>query len=76
MKLKYIFLLILLSSFSVHAQLNLPRESQRGEIAQSIGDTRIAVVYHRPNIKNRKIWGRTRAVRKSLANGRERSDDN
>ena len=57
MKLKYVVLLILLGSVSVFAQLNLPRESQRAEIAQIIGDARVAVVYHRPNVKNRKIWG-------------------
>ena len=39
------------------AQLNLPRESQRAEVAQVVGDTRIAVIYHRPNIKGREMWG-------------------
>jgi hypothetical protein len=39
------------------AQLILPRESQRAEVAQVIGDTRIALVYHRPNVKAREVWG-------------------
>ena len=39
------------------AQLSLPRESQRGEVTQVIGDTRVSIVYHRPNIKGRKVWG-------------------
>ena len=39
------------------AQLNLPRESQRTEIAQVIGDTRVSLVYHRPNVKAREVWG-------------------
>lgn len=38
-------------------QLNLPRESQRQEIAQTVGDARIAIVYHRPKVKGRKVWG-------------------
>ncbi len=50
-------LLILVFASGVFAQLNLPRESQRQEIAQTVGDTRIALVYHRPNAKGRAIFG-------------------
>src|SRR4030095_1855402 len=39
------------------AQLSLPRESQRQEIAQSVGDGKVSIVYHRPNTKARKSWG-------------------
>jgi hypothetical protein len=39
------------------AQLSLPRESQRQEIAQTVGDAKVSIVYHRPNAKARKIWG-------------------
>lgn len=39
------------------AQLSLPRESQRQEIAQTVGDAKITIVYHRPNAKARMIWG-------------------
>ncbi len=56
-KLVLIGIITLFCSASVLAQLNLPRESQRQEIAQTIGDTRIAVVYHRPNAKGREIFG-------------------
>jgi len=42
---------------NVLAQLNLPRESQRAEVAQTIGVTRVNLVYHRPNIKGRALWG-------------------
>lgn len=35
------------------AQLRLPRESQRQEIAQTVGDTRIVIIYDRPNTKGR-----------------------
>ncbi|MDQ3799531.1 MAG: DUF2911 domain-containing protein [Acidobacteriota bacterium] len=54
----FILLFILSLSFGVFAQqLALPRESQRQEIAQTVGDTRISIVYHRPNVKARKVWG-------------------
>ncbi len=46
-------ILIILSVSNIFAQLSLPRESQRAEIAQTVGDTRIALVYHRPNVKAR-----------------------
>jgi tetratricopeptide (TPR) repeat protein len=39
------------------AQVSTPRESQRQEIIQTVGDTRVSIVYHRPNAKARKIWG-------------------
>jgi hypothetical protein len=52
-----ILFFILSMSLSVFAQLTLPRESQRQEIAQTVGDTKISVVYHRPSVKARKVWG-------------------
>lgn len=39
------------------AQLMLPRDSQRAEVVQTVGDTKVSIVYHRPNIKGRKVWG-------------------
>ncbi|HEY8559873.1 MAG TPA: DUF2911 domain-containing protein [Pyrinomonadaceae bacterium] len=57
-KLFYLPILTLFSVLSASAQLNLPRDSQRQEIAQIVGDTRVAIVYHRPNTKGRKnIFG-------------------
>jgi hypothetical protein len=41
----------------VFAQLTLPRDSQRQEIAQTVGDARVSIVYHRPNVKGRAILG-------------------
>lgn len=40
-------------------QLTLPRESNRQEIVQTIGDSKVTIVYHRPNVKNRdgKVYG-------------------
>ena len=57
---KTFYLFSILSLFcvsSVFAQLNLPRESQRQNLSQVIGDTTVSIVYHRPNTKSRKIWG-------------------
>lgn len=49
--------LILCMGVSAFAQLNLPRESQRQEIVQNVGDGKVTIVYHRPNTKSRKVWG-------------------
>lgn len=56
-KYTFIALIILVSSWSVSAQLNLPRESQRQTITQNIGDATVSVIYHRPNVKGRKVFG-------------------
>ncbi len=48
--------LIFAFAFGVFAQA-VPRESQRQEIKQTVGDTTIEIVYHRPNVKGRAIWG-------------------
>lgn len=34
-----------------------PRESPRAEVAQTVGDTRLNIIYHRPSVKGREIWG-------------------
>ncbi len=47
----------LLAVSGAFAQLNLPRESQRQEVSQTVGDTIVSIVYHRPNVKGREIWG-------------------
>lgn len=52
---------IIVSSAAAFAQFSLPRESNRAELTQVIGDTRVSVVYHRPNAKGRQIWGCTTA---------------
>lgn len=50
-------ILSLLCISNVFAQLNLPRESQRQSLSQTVGDTTVSIVYHRPNTKARKVWG-------------------
>jgi Protein of unknown function (DUF2911) len=36
--------------------LDLPRQSQRGQVSQRIGITDITITYHRPLVNNRKVW--------------------
>lgn len=38
-------------------KIQLPMESQQATVTQRIGVTDISVVYHRPLVKGRKIWG-------------------
>ncbi len=40
-----------------HAQLQLPRASQKNVVSQTIGITELSVTYHRPGVKDRAIWG-------------------
>lgn len=37
--------------------LQLPRPSQKGVVSQTIGTTEMSVLYHRPGVKGRAIWG-------------------
>ncbi|HBE81717.1 MAG TPA: hypothetical protein DDW24_02925 [Blastocatellia bacterium] len=50
-------LFILTLSAAAAAQVVIPRESNRQDVMQMVGDTKISVSYHRPNVKGRKIWG-------------------
>lgn len=56
-KYTFIALIILVFSLGVSAQITLPRESQRQAITQTIGDTTVSIVYHRPSVKGRRIFG-------------------
>lgn len=56
-KLFFLMSLVFVFSVATFAQTTLPRESQRAAISQAIGDTTVSIVYHRPNTKNRKVWG-------------------
>lgn len=59
-KLFYLMIVTLISGVCASAQLTLPRDSQRQEISQIVGDTKVAIVYHRPNTKGRpNIFGCT-----------------
>lgn len=53
--------MILIALFSVHgafAQLDfLPRGSQMAKVGQRIGNTDVTVVYSRPSVNDREVWG-------------------
>jgi len=44
------------------AQVTYPRASQRQTIEQTIGDTEVRIVYHRPNLNGRKGFGEEAVV--------------
>lgn len=39
-------------------QIQLPQASPRAEVAQTVGDARIAIVYYRPSAKGREVFGK------------------
>ncbi len=52
-----VFAIIMVSAaVDVSAQTR-PRASQRQMVVQTVGTAEITIVYHRPNVKGRKIWG-------------------
>lgn len=53
-----IIIFTLIFSVCAFAQMTLPRDSQRQEVSQTVGDTKISIVYHRPNTKAREVWGK------------------
>lgn len=59
MRTKGLLFIMLVAAFAVavSAQVTIPRESNMQETSQMIGDTKISISYHRPNVKGRKIWG-------------------
>lgn len=59
MKLKIFLFAIFLSiaSVNIFAQAVFPRASQKSTLSQTIGDTEVSIIYHRPNVKGRPIFG-------------------
>lgn len=56
-KFSLIAIIILIASLNIIGQITFPRASQRSSVSQTVGDTEISIVYHRPNAKDRTIWG-------------------
>ena len=53
-------MLMLFLASNIFGQIPVIRESNRQEITQVVGDSKISIVYHRPNVKGRKnIYGCT-----------------
>ncbi|WP_343486189.1 DUF2911 domain-containing protein [Allomuricauda sp. d1] len=58
LKILVLILIIGLSvPFQAQAQLDLPRGSQMAKVSQRIGITDITIVYSRPSVNEREIWG-------------------
>lgn len=49
--------IIAAAAVTADAQLRLPRPSQKATVAQTVGVTDITIVYHRPGVKGRTVWG-------------------
>ena len=59
-QLKTVLMVLFLAlgfSSGAYAQLDLPRGSQMAKVGQRIGITDITIVYSRPSVNNREIWG-------------------
>lgn len=52
-----IFSFVLLAVDAASAQITLPRPSQKASVMQTIGVTDVSIVYSRPGVKGRKIYG-------------------
>lgn len=52
-----VLLSVLGSSALAQAPLRLPRPSQKASVMQTVGVTDITIIYSRPGVKGRKIWG-------------------
>lgn len=50
--------LLLGTTLTFAQQVQIPRGSPRAEVIQTVGDTRVAIVYHRPSAKGREVWGK------------------
>lgn len=48
---------LIFTALDAFGQVNYPRASQRQAIEQTIGDTEVRIVYHRPNLRNRNAFG-------------------
>jgi Protein of unknown function (DUF2911) len=53
----FTLMFLLCFAVSAFAQVSVPRPSQKASVMQTIGITEVAITYHRPGVKGRKIWG-------------------
>ncbi len=51
------FLLFAIST-NTFAQLNTPRGSQMAKVSQRVGLTDVTIIYSRPSVKGREVWGK------------------
>ena len=53
-----LLLAMLLFSLPAMSQLDLPRGSQMAKVNQRIGNTDVTIIYSRPSVKEREVWGK------------------
>lgn len=53
-----LLLAMLLFSMNGTAQLDVPRGSQMAKVSQRVGISDAVIIYSRPSVKNREIWGK------------------
>ncbi|NNK75776.1 MAG: DUF2911 domain-containing protein, partial [Maribacter sp.] len=51
-------LVMMLYTVNVAAQLDLPAGSQIAKVSQRVGITDMTIVYSRPSVNEREIWGK------------------
>ncbi|MEO0527182.1 MAG: DUF2911 domain-containing protein [Bacteroidota bacterium] len=57
---KYLFFMslgLLFFSMEATAQLDLPRGSQMAKVSQTVGITDMTIIYSRPSVNEREVWG-------------------
>lgn len=55
---KTLFLFSLITIlFAMNTLAQKPRASQKSSLSQTVGNTEVSIIYHRPNVKGRTIWG-------------------
>ena len=57
-KIFWLAVVFIAGSVNIFSQLSLPRESSGATVTQTVGDTKVTIVYHRPNVKGRTVWGK------------------
>lgn len=57
MKKIIVVVAMLIANFMVEAQVKTPQSSPESSVMQTVGLTKVEVVYHRPSIKNRVVFG-------------------
>src|SRR5947209_601774 len=48
---------VALTAFGARAQVRAPRPSQKASVMQTVGVTDITIIYSRPAVKGRTVWG-------------------
>ena len=56
-KILWLAIIVFIGTLNIFGQLSFPKASPKASISQVVGDTDVSIVYNRPNVKERKVWG-------------------